>query len=209
MPRFRLAAALATAASLALASTSALAQEAPRAPAGFGDAGQFALSINHDFIVNSTDFFSGGDELQGSYFVVPHLSLGLALGAQWLSSSPVASSGSSGSSSAVLLHAGPRVGYDIRLSDAVSIWPQVGVDYRRMSQSTPSVGTAAGGTTTDQAFGFTAMAPILLHPTRGFFVGAGPAFYTDISNSQSNNAGSGDNPKITSVGLMATLGGAF
>jgi len=209
MPRFRLVAATATACALALASSSALAQEAPRPPASFGDAGQFALSVNHDFIVNSTDFFTGGDELQGSYFVVPHLSLGLALGAQWLSSSPVGGSAALGSSSAVLLHAGPRVGYDIRLSDAVSIWPQVGVDYRRMSQSTPSSGTTASTTTTDQAFGFTAMAPIVLHPTRGFFVGAGPAFYTDISSSQSTSAASTDNPKITSVGLMATLGGAF
>jgi len=209
MPRLSLAVALAAAGALALVSTSALAQEAPRPPAGFGDAGQFALSINHDFIVNSTDFFSGGDELQASYFVVPHLSLGLALGAQWLSSSPAVSSTTAGSSSAVLLHAGPRVGYDIRLSDAVSIWPQVGVDYRRMSQSTPAIGTVAAGTTTDQAFGFTAMAPIVLHPTRGFFVGAGPAFYTDISNSQSTNSASTDNAKITSVGLMATLGGAF
>jgi hypothetical protein len=208
MPRFRLAAALAAGAALALASTSAFAQEVTPPHKTFGDAGQFALSINHDFVVNQTDLFTGGDELQGSYFVVPHLSLGLALGAQWYSSSPVAGTGA-GSSNGFLLHAGPRVGYDIRLSDSVSIWPQVGVDYRRMASSSQSTPTTSSTTTTYQAFGLTAMAPVVWHAPGGFFAGAGPAFYTDFSNSESANAGSTDNSKLTSVGLMATLGGAF
>jgi hypothetical protein len=62
---------------------------------------------------------------------------------------------------------------------------------------------------TSNAFGVTVLAPVLIHPTRGFFVGAGPAFYADLSNSTSSGNVSQDNSKMTSVGVMATIGGNF
>jgi hypothetical protein len=49
----------------------------------------------------------------------------------------------------------------------------------------------------------------VVHPTKGFFIGAGPAFYTELSNSTSTGGVSADNGKVTSLGLMATIGGAF
>ena len=62
---------------------------------------------------------------------------------------------------------------------------------------------------TSSALGFTAMVPILLHPTQGFFVGAGPVFYTELSNSSSSQGQSNDNSKVTSLGLVFTVGGAI
>jgi hypothetical protein len=191
-----------------------MAQEPPAPPGHqFGDAGVFALSLNHTLLVNTTDLFAGNEEIQASYFAAPSLSLGLAIGAQWLSASPVGSG--SGNNSNFIFHVGPRVGYDLRISNVVSFWPQIGVDYRRLdssSTSTSSVGgvtTSTSTSTTSNAFGLTILAPILLHPTRGFFIGAGPAFYVDFSNSTSAGNSSADNSKITSIGLIATIGGDF
>jgi len=187
----------------------ALADEAPP-PAHFGDSGQFALHLSEGLSASYGDIISG-PEIQADYFVAPHVSLGLMAGANWYSGSAI--SGSSSSSNFVF-RAGPRLGYDIPLTDYVSWWPQIGVDYR--SESTGSSTLSTGGTTvtvantnTTSAFAFTAVAPILIHPTRGFFIGAGPAFYTEISNSTSSGGASFDNPKVTSVGLMATIGGAI
>jgi hypothetical protein len=204
--------AAATLTSLLGASSAALADD--EAPARtFGDKQRFALGFNEGVTFNESDLFSNG-ELQASYFVIPHLSLGVALGAQWLSDSPV---NGGGSGSSTIFHVGPRVGYDLAIADRVSIWPQVGVDYRTYSQTeTQQSLTVNGGpatttsvTTTSSALGFTAMVPVLLHPTQGFFVGAGPVFYTEFSNSTSAQGQSNDNSKVTSLGLVFTVGGAI
>ena len=171
----------------------------------FGDAGQFALSLNEEFSVNITDLI-GANQLQASYFVAPHVSLGLMLGAQWASSSLVGGA----SSSEFALRVGPRIGYDFAISDHVSFWPQIGIDYRRLDETptnTPPGLTGQG--TTLNAVGFTALAPILIHPTKGFFIGAGPTFYTELVNNASTGNITNDNNKVTAVGLMATIGGAI
>ncbi len=206
------------------AASSASAQEPAPAPAtapstpadDFGKAGDFALSLNHGFTVNEGDLFSGANEIQASYFAAPHLSLGLAVGAQYASSSPP---NGGDSEHTLILHVGPRVGYDVRLGDKVSFWPQVGIDYRRTEQSTSSgsVSSPGGGvitttpssTDTTSAFGVTVLAPIVFHPTNGFFVGAGPAFYTDLSSSRSSGDSSADQSKVTTIALVATIGGTF
>jgi hypothetical protein len=180
----------------------------------FGDKERFALGFNEGVTLNASDLLTNG-ELQASYFVIPRLSLGIALGAQWLSDSPTSNAPSS---STFVFHAGPRVGYDLAIADRVSIWPQVGVDYRNYTEtsvSTTDTGTATGVattqnvTSTSSAFGLTAMVPVLIHPTRGFFVGGGPVFYTEFSNSTSTSGQSTDNSKITSLGLVFTIGGAI
>jgi hypothetical protein len=196
----------------ALAPAPASASEAPSDD--FGRAGQFALSLNHGFMVNESDLLGGATEIQATYFAMPHLSLGLAVGAQYVSSSPPA--GGDGEHD-VILHVGPRIGYDLRLGDKVSFWPQVGVDYRRYDQTSSSSAVAGSpatpamstSTDTTSAFGITVIAPVVLHPTSGFFLGAGPAFYTDLSNSESSGGTSKDNNKVTSIGLVATIGGSF
>jgi hypothetical protein len=193
-----------------LVAPAAHAQEASVKPTAFGDAGQFALSLQQGVVFNQADFFTGTG-LGIAYFAAPHLSLAVTAAAQWLSND-VTGSGNS----AVLVHVGPRIGYDVPLSEVVSFWPQVGVDYRLLSQSLSSTNSTGGGassttsaTLTSTAFGLTALAPLVLHPSKGLFFGAGPTFYTEFSSSTSSGGASADNPKITSVGLMAMIGGAI
>jgi hypothetical protein len=97
------------------------------------------------------------------------------------------------------------------VADKVSIWPQIGVDYRMYSQTiNPSPGTGASSvTSTSSAFGLTAMLPVLLHPVHGLFVGAGPVFYTEFSDKQSSAGQSVNLTKTTSLGLVFTIGGAI
>jgi hypothetical protein len=183
----------------------------------FGDKERFALAFDEGVTFNSTDVLTNG-ELLASYFVIPHLSIGVALGAQWLSDSPT-SNANLNSSSIFVFHAGPRVGYDLAVADKVSVWPQVGVDYRMYDQTTNETNVTNAGagfaaasqsvTSTSSAFGLTAMVPVLLHPVHGFFVGAGPVFYTEFSNSQSTSGQSVNLNKITSLGLVFTIGGAI
>jgi hypothetical protein len=189
-----------------LAATPALADDAPK----FGRAGDIALSWNHGMAFNEVDLYGGAGDFQATYFVVPNLSLGLGVGVQWFNGSLA---GNDGGSNATLLHLGPRVGYNIALGEHVSWWPQVGVDFRMLSQSNTSAGTTSSSDS--KAFGLTVLAPILIHPVRGFFVGAGPAFYTEFMNkttsSSSLTTGSSDhdNAKLTTLGLIATIGGSF
>ena len=196
--------------SLLLVSAPALAHaDEPEAPARFGGAGQVALHLN-DGVTASTGDLLSGPQVQLDYFVADHVSLGLMAGANWYSNSALNGGGNS-----FVVRVGPRVGYDIPLSAHVSFWPQVGVDYRsdhETSTITDAAGTPSGASSTSSttsSFGFAAVAPLVLHPTSAFFIGAGPAFYTQFSNSTSSGGASVDNGKVTSVGLMATIGGAF
>jgi hypothetical protein len=199
--------------SLLFASTAAFAQEAPAAAAKphFGDQGQFALSINHDFMVNQSDMYAGPTFVQGSYFVAPNLSLGLSLGAEWLQSSPPQGS----SQSNFIFRAGPRVGYNVQISDNVSLWPQVGIDFRHADTSSSSTSVSGGvvvtssDTTSDNALGLAITSPLLIHPTQGFFLGAGPTFYADLFNKASSHGQNADNNKIIGLGLTAVIGGSF
>ena len=107
----------------------------------------------------------------------------------------------------------------------MSFWPQIGLDYRLLQETTTTSYPAPTGSSpqpttssssSSSAFGLTVEAPILIHPAKGFFIGAGPAFYSEFSNSSNNSSGnaststsaSTDNPKVTSLGLMAMIGGA-
>jgi hypothetical protein len=219
MPRRRFSALLLVG-SLLLVPLPALAQDEPAKAPHFGDAGQFALSLNEGFGVNADDILQG-TELQANFFVAPHFSLGLILGAQWFSSPPLTNTTASPSSaSEVLVRVGPRVGYDIRVSDFVSIWPQIGLDYRSLSEtsSSGSGASASSFSNTTSAFAFTAVVPVLIHPTRGFFIGAGPFVYSEFSDGTNGSSSYGGTPgsntstqnnKLTSVGLMATIGGAI
>jgi len=198
--------------SLLLVSAPALAHAdepaAPAPPAQFGDAGQVALHLNDGMTVSTGDLLSG-PEVQLDYFVADHISLGVMAGADWYSRSATGTGGSS-----FVVRIGPRIGYDNPLSAHVSFWPQIGVDYRSDHESESSdaslfVGTTSATSTTTSSFAFVAVAPIVIHPTPGLFIGAGPALYSEISNSTSSGGASVDNGKVTSVGLMATIGGVF
>ncbi|HEY2518108.1 MAG TPA: outer membrane beta-barrel protein [Polyangiaceae bacterium] len=208
----RRASATVVAAGLVLSSASAaFAQEAPAPQAAapekpaFGDAGQIALSINQGLVSTAAGQVTGTG-IGASYFVIPHLSLGLELGVGWVQNMyPESGTPTSNSTDDFFLRAGPRLGYDIPLSDKVSLWPQVGVDYRHFDAGDSSGGPGSSYNT----LGFVAVAPLVIHPLPGFFVGAGPSFNADFFSKANAGSSSYDTPKQVSVGLMATIGGAF
>jgi Outer membrane protein beta-barrel domain len=219
MPRLRVNALLLVG-SLLFVSVPAHAQDEPAKAQRFGDAGQFALSLNEGFGVNTDDILQG-TQLQANVFVAPHVSVGLMIGAQWFSSPPITNTTASPSSaSEVVFRIGPRIGYDIPVSAYVSIWPQIGVDYRSFSETSSSGSgpSASSFSDTTSAFAFTAVVPVLIHPTKGFFIGAGPFVYSEFSDGTNGSSSLGTeqgsstyvgNNKLTSVGLMATIGGAI
>ena len=179
------------------------ADEATPAPQ-FGDSGQVALHLNDGVTASEGDILAG-PQIQLDYFVAEHVSLGVMAGVNWYSNSSV----NNGAKSFVF-RVGPRVGYDIPISSHVSFWPQVGVDFRSDHETFALSGTTSSSSSTTSAFAIAIVAPLLIHPTPGFFIGAGPAFYTELSNSTSGSGSTSvDNGKETSVGLMATIGGAF
>ena len=98
---------------------------------------------------------------------------------------------------------GPRVGYNIPLSDRVSIWPKLGFSF-----STTSVSTEQGATDADTTLvetegndgvALNIFVPFMFFPAQHFFAGFGPFLDTDLS---------GDN-KVTSFGGRLTIGGWF
>jgi hypothetical protein len=100
---------------------------------------------------------------------------------------------------------GPRLGYNLGLSDFVSIWPKIGISYARTSTTTSTLVPDAGQTstttvkrtTTGSGVALNLFAPLLFHPAEHFFAGLGPFLDTDLS---------GDN-RTTVWGLKLTIGG--
>ena len=93
---------------------------------------------------------------------------------------------------------GPRVGYNIPISDLFSFWPKVALIY------TDKTTSGASGSTFDVQL----YAPVLLHLAPHFFAGLGPQIQTDLTASASAAGVSAPTvPKTTSYGLYFTIGG--
>jgi len=61
----------------------------------------------------------------------------------------------------------PSLGYNLRLADVLSIFPQVSVPFEV---------TAATGRSNQTVIGANLFVPVLIHPVRHFFIGFGPEF---------------------------------
>jgi hypothetical protein len=128
------------------------------------------------------------------YFVILNLSVGAS--ALFGVLSPAHPSGSP-DETLTLFGIAPRVGFNIPFTDIMSWWPKVYFGYTTVSAS--SSGPSSGQNET--AIGI--YAPFMFHPSPHFILG--------IGRQLSNNATSGDasvsQPKITEVGIQATVGG--
>jgi hypothetical protein len=170
-------------------------------PSGtFGVKGQVAISSDTGLSLSNTSI----DGVDGStttlilrpavdYFVIDYLSVGGFLGLEY-NSTP----GGSNTTFSV----GPRIGYDIPISEHFTIWPKVGFSFATTSQDQDDVELPEGGTVQNDDESNTSIqlnlfAPFMFHPVEHFFIGLGPAFDLDLS---------GDN-KATTVALRLTLGG--
>jgi hypothetical protein len=207
--------------------TSAQATPAPTAPAPaaagwttFGVEGQLLLSIDLPFmnegpqfaIVRESSTMNGPSStrivVQPSvdYFVAAKLSIGGQLGIDHLSITlpplPPGVAAIPARNGETTLSVEARVGYDIPIAQTVSAWPRLGLGYSHTS-------TSYAYTFTSEVTGYSVplsfTLPVLWHPGSHFFVGAGPAFVTQLVNrSQGASA-----PKTTDYGVTALIGGAL
>ena len=206
-----------------LFSIPALAQEPPAAPApnrsamgDFGSAGQIAISVDLPFtagapqlsIIHESRSNGGGSQTAISiapaadYFIIPNLSIGgiigVATGTTFVDAGVVTISGDT-----TTFIIGPRIGYVLRLTDQLSFWPRLGIEYLHESIST------GGNDVSGSKVPLIVDAPVLWHPAPHFFVGAGLLFSTDLSSSVSSGNLSMDASKTTRIGLEAMIGGYF
>jgi hypothetical protein len=179
----------------------ALPDVATNSPSGrFGGKSQIAVSSDAGFSIGSTSI-SGVDGSTTSivlrpavdYFIADYISLGGFLGLDYTSTA-------GGSSTTFSI--GPRVGYNIPLSERFSLWPKVGFAFASTSQKQDDTRLPTGQTIeaddeTNTSLQLNLFAPFMFHPVAHFFVGVGPAFDLDLT---------GDN-KATTIAARLTLGG--
>jgi outer membrane protein with beta-barrel domain len=165
-------------------------------PSGrFGLKGQIAVSSDTGLSISNTSV-SGIDGSSTTlllrpavdYFIVDNVSIGGFLGIEYTSAP-------GGSSTAISV--GPRVGYDIPLSDRFSLWPKLGFSFASTSQKTDDVAGIPGEDESSTSVQLNLFAPFMFHPVEHFFIGFGPAFDVDLS---------GDS-KATTIAARLTLGG--
>ncbi len=180
---------------------------------GFGAVGQLVLSADLPFmhsgpqfaIVHESVSMSGGSatlvDIQPSldYFVAPNFSIGALFGVEYgsLDASDVALPGGA---TVTAISVEGRVGYNVALGDGVSIWPRLGIGYEHVS-----VSTSGQPDTTSYVIPLSISVPVLWHPGGHFFIGAGPAFMTQLVYKTEGT----DNPKTTDYGITALVGGTI
>jgi hypothetical protein len=185
---------------------------APTEVVRFGGAGQIVVAVDLPFNNSAPQFalIRESQSMSGptstifaiapslDYFVIPNLTIGAMLGVSRASESL---SGSDTTSTTVTIM--PRVGYNAPISDLISIWLRAGFAYLHSSAD-------SGGTSlTLSQTAVVLEAPLLFHPAPHFFLGAGPIFQTQLSNSESGGGLSMDQPKRTDFGIEAMIGGYF
>jgi hypothetical protein len=174
----------------------AIPQVSPDTPSGrFGANGQMAISSDTGLFIENTS--QSGDSTTTlvvrpalDYFVADNLSFGGFLGVEY-------SKVPSGDSTTWAL--GPRVGYNIPVSERFSIWPKAGLSFTTTSTSTdnPLPGQDEDSTASNLAVNL--FVPVMFHPVEHFFLGFGPALDADLS---------GD-VKTTTIAGRLTIGGWF
>jgi hypothetical protein len=164
----------------------------------FGAAGQLAISSDANLQLTHTSVTDGGDSTTilslrpaADFFVIDDLSIG-----GFVLFENDSSSGATESTTTFGI--GPRVGYNLAISDTFSFWPKVGLSFQHVS----------AGTASETSFNVALFAPFLVHPAQHFFLGLGPIVSTDLANNVSGaGGGSAEVPKATTFGLAFTLGG--
>jgi hypothetical protein len=148
----------------------------------FGDArklviaGDFAFSLDRQRYEENASRTSVQVSPSVDYFLIDHLSVGtgVSIARTWSSWY-----GDDSTSTAIAL--GPRVGYEVPLGNAVSFWPTVGVSYSRFirSDSLPFNDT--------WFLSAYVRAPLVAHVAKHFFIGGGPSFGVDLTDSQQSD----------------------
>jgi hypothetical protein len=165
-------------------------------PSGrFGLEGQKAVSSDAGLSISNTSV-SGVDGSTTTlvlrpaidWFFADSISLGGFVGVEY-NSSP------GGSTSVISI--GPRIGYNLPISERVSVWPKLGFSLANTSVKTDGVGGVGDVDESNTSVQLNVFAPVMFHPVQHFFLGFGPALDLDLS---------GD-AKATTIAARLTLGG--
>lgn len=189
-------------------------------PARFGDRGELVVTADSSISISSTAYsvfdakyfyaaFSPGFD----YFIVRGVSLGLDAGVSYANAKGYVIGGLA-ETTTTTVSAGARVGVNVPLSDAFSLYPRLTLGAETVSREITlplttglDVNAPVGGvprkTTTGGAF-VTAFVPILLHPARHLFVGAGPGVSHELGNATGAPALGG--PRTTVFGRLVVGG---
>lgn len=186
------------------------------APERFGDKGQLVIDerfklagtygrtdVAPGFHVSSTTVMFAPS---ASYFVVPHLSVGLQVivGYQSWDTKFTGPGSSSEHNAFTQLGVAPSVGYAVPISDQLAFWPQVAVQYRK-GLITGSGVINGNGNTDSSALAFKATMPFVWSPATHFFVGLGPeaSYWTGALDDRPFENGTLD------IGVSSMIGGNF
>jgi hypothetical protein len=181
-------------------------------PTAFGALGQLVLSADLPILQSSPQFAivretqsMGGQSAtlvdiapSVDYFVMPNLSIGALLGIEYGSLDASGTAFPAGATVTQISVEG-RVGYNIPLGEGVSIWPRLAIGYQHTSVSDN------GMDATGYVIPLSVTVPVLWHPGDHFFIGAGPAFLTQLVSKTEGN----DQPKTTDYGITALIGGTI
>ena len=162
----------------------------------FGGVGQLALSSDVALLIqrSSQDATTVQFAPAADYFVFHNLSIGGVVLFNYTHAK---------TSDVTRFSIGPRVGYNIALTDMLSIWPKLGFSYSHTNASrdvpNESEDVEVTRSTPGDHFTLNLFAPVMFHPVPHFFVGFGPFLDADLS---------GDN-RATLFGGRLALGGWF
>lgn len=167
-------------------------------PSGrFGSKGQIAVSSDAGLSLDNTSL-SGVDESTTTltlrpaldWFLADSISLGGFVGVNY-------TSGPGGSTS--VLSVGPRLGYNLPVSDRLSVWPKVGLSIANTSITREGLNgiTVDDDEESNTSAQLNLFVPVMFHPVQHFFLGLGPALDVDLSGDQ----------KATTVAIRLTIGG--
>jgi hypothetical protein len=160
---------------------------------GFGRASVLAFSSDSALTIQHSSQDVTTIQLAPSvdYFVIDNLSLGGFISFDY---------SKSGAGDGTRIGIGPRVGYNLKLSDMLSVWPKAGFAYA-YSSSTISQEVTDGArierSSSGSALALNLFVPLMIHPAPHFFAGFGPFLDVDLS---------GDD-RVTMFGAKLTLGG--
>jgi hypothetical protein len=165
-------------------------------PDGWGRPGSVLLQGGFSFQSTTYDtgsFFSDTSSLVQltvapgfQVFVAGPVVVGAALQLTYLSR---------GSSSISSIAIQPSIGVNLNVGPIAALLPQVNFTFGHLSSGSSDLSRVAFG----------AYLPVIIHPVPHFFIGIGPDFSQDVSNSDSGSV----NPKQTTFGVTTVLGGFF
>jgi hypothetical protein len=135
------------------------------------------------------------------YFLVDNVSVGVNAFVGYSRGTSLDSTGETTVFKSTSIGVAPRLGGNIQLTERLSFWPQIGVGYGTVDTS--EIASSGANQHSSVRLWVQVSAPLLVHPTSHFFLGAGPSLFHELSDADQfdyENDG-------TAIGASFVLGG--